>query len=139
MDSLRYDSISRSPVNSLFVVALNSLPTLRVFKREKWLIDQYESLVDQIGRAQFSFAAYTRWLQTSVECLSFSFILILFVVTQFALPRTVGVPTIAFSITSPINLMINIPYLARFTVDLASCFASIERMQAYTKIKQETA
>ena len=33
MDSLRYDSISRSKVNSLFVVALHSLTTIRAFKR----------------------------------------------------------------------------------------------------------
>ena len=42
IDSLRYDALSRSPINSLFVASLSNLPTIRAYEQGEWLRRHFE-------------------------------------------------------------------------------------------------
>ena len=67
IDSLRHDTITRSPINSLFSTTLESLITLRAYRRQNTLTAQFEELVDQNGRAYFTYIVVTRWYGLLVE------------------------------------------------------------------------
>ena len=45
IDSLRFDAMSRSPVNSFFAASLYSLITIRAYKREKEMQAKFNALV----------------------------------------------------------------------------------------------
>ena len=61
-ESLRLDAMSRSPVNSLFSTTLESLVTIRAYRREEHMNRKFQHLVDQSGRAYFTYIAVIRWL-----------------------------------------------------------------------------
>ena len=68
LDSLRYDAMSRSPVNSTFATSPESLMTIRAYARSRWLRDQFErNLVEANGKAYFTYLCAGRWLSLNLE------------------------------------------------------------------------
>ena len=62
VQSLRHDAISRSPVNSLFSTTLENLVTVRAYRKEQTINSKFQNLVDESGRAYFTYLAVGRWL-----------------------------------------------------------------------------
>ena len=76
IDSLRYDAITRSPINSVFAASIANLPTIRAYGHGGKLRCNFEnSLLENNGRAYFTYACFSRWLGFYVDVLSLIFII----------------------------------------------------------------
>ena len=75
VESLRYDAISRSPINTLLISSLANLPATRADRKEAWLRHRFEDeLVEFNGKASFSYYCFSRWFSLQIELLSLIFI-----------------------------------------------------------------
>ena len=75
MDSLRYDAITRSPMNSMFSASLNGLMTIRAYNQANHFEQKFHSLVDHNGCAYFSYIASSRWMGYYLDYFSLLYIL----------------------------------------------------------------
>ena len=76
VDSLRYDAMNRSPINSLFASSLANLTTIRAYKQSSGLRKQFESeLLETSGRAFFTYVCSSQWLGLYIDSLSLFFTL----------------------------------------------------------------
>ncbi len=73
-ETLRWDAITRSPLNSLFAATLHGLATVRAFARQPHFRARFLALTDENARAFFTFIAVSRWLGMRLDMLAFSYI-----------------------------------------------------------------
>ena len=78
-EALRWDAISPSPINSLISATLRGgggggLITIRAFKQQEFFMRKFMELVDENGRAFFTFIASSRWLSTMLDFLVYSYV-----------------------------------------------------------------
>ena len=137
VDSLRYDAITRSPVNSMFSASLNGLMTIRAYNQVNHFENKFHSLVDHNGCAFFSYIASTRWMGYYLDYLS-----ALFTVSTIGLAfilKASGTNTalVALGITSSMNLVGSLQFTIKVSAELANSMTSIQRMYEYSSLESE--
>ena len=106
VDSLRYDALSRSPINSLFVASLGSLPTIRAFRQTPWMRAHFEdSLVEQNGRAYFSYFCFSRWLGLQIDLFAIFQIAGCLLASFLAPPSPASHSSMTVALTSVLQLL----------------------------------
>ena len=101
MDSLRYDALTRSPINSLFAATLASLPTIRAFEQGPWLRREFEEqLMEDNGRAVFTYFCFTRWLGVYTNMASLLLVLACLLASYLARPSAASSSSAALALTS---------------------------------------
>ena len=137
-ESLRLDAMSRSPVNSLFSTTLESLVTIRAYRREEHMNRKFQHLVDQSGRAYFTYIAVTRWLALQLVVIGAFWVSITLVVSFFnASQNPTSGTQMALAITSSLEFLVPFQFFIRMFINLVSTMSSVQRMQTYTKLNQE--
>ena len=136
VDSLRYDALTRSPINSLFAASVSSLPTIRAYKQTHRLRHHFESdLVDANGRAFFTYVCFSRCLGFYADLLSLLFIFGCLLAAYVSPSTTHSEAVLALS--TIFQLMNSLQFSLRTSLEICSSLASVERMQEYTKLPQE--
>ena len=75
MDCLRYDAITRSPINSMFSASLNGLMTIRAYQQEAHFKRKFLDLVDTNGNAFFTYNSSARWMAYYLDYVTGFFII----------------------------------------------------------------
>lgn len=135
MSALRLDSVSRGPVNSQFSATVEGLLTIRAYKQEENMKNEFFRLVDENGRAFFTFISASHWISFYVELISMSFYFATVIGAYFL--ESLDPSEIALAITSSLTFIGLFQQFIRFTVDISSSLTSVQRMQEYTQIKRE--
>ena len=136
IDSLRFDALSRSPINSLLVASLSNLQTIRAFGQAPWLVTHFQNeLVDANGRAYFSYISFSRWLGAMLDYVCLFFIYSCLLASYLAPPSLSH--SAAMAIASVLSLIDIFQYSIRVALQASSSLASVERMQEYTALPQE--
>lgn len=73
-ETLKWDGISRSPMNSLFTATIKGLMTIRAYSREKYFTNKIEHLIDENSRALFTYFSVVQWVAIRLNMLSFVYI-----------------------------------------------------------------
>lgn len=73
-ETLKWDGITRSPMNSLFNVTIKGLMTIRAYSKETYFVSKLEHLIDENSRALFTFFSVTQWVALRLNALSFVYI-----------------------------------------------------------------
>ncbi len=136
MDSLRYDAITRSPINSMFSASLNGLMTIRAYRRSAYFEAKFLNLVDRNGAAFFTYIASSRWMGYHLDYLSALFILSTTIIA-FILRDVVDPAHIALGVTSSMSLLGPLQFLIRQSADVSNSMTSIQRMQEYVSLPSE--
>ena len=137
MDSLRYDAITRSPMNSMFSASLDGLMTIRAYNKADHFEKRFHSLVDHNGCAYFSYIASSRWMGYYLDYLSLLYILC--TITFAFVLKSSGINTalVALGITSSMSLLGPLQFLIRTSADVANSMTSVQRMQEYSSLECE--
>lgn len=59
-ESLKWDGITRSPMNSLFSATLRGIMTIRAYSKQSDFTKKFQNMVDENSRAFFTFIAMSR-------------------------------------------------------------------------------
>ena len=138
IEALRLDAISRSPINSLFSATLQNLITIRAYNREEAISREFESLVDQNGRAFFTYLAVARGMGLWIETLGALWISGIILASYFTVIQDVAdASDNALAITSSLVFLGCFQYLVKLFSDIQSSMSSIERMQSYSQLEIE--
>lgn len=130
----RLESTSRSPCLSLVSEALNGLPTLRSFRLQKLMIDQFRSASDDNVRAYFAFITTNRWLGLRLDCLCF----ILLTSATFiciALRGSISPALIGLSLSNVLQVTNAFQWAIRQSGELENSMISVERLMEYSEIE----
>ena len=104
MDCLRFDAISRSPINSLFSASLHGLITIRAYKKDSYFKEKFLKLVDQNGAAYFSYLSSVRWMAYNLDYISTIFILSTVGIAFYLKDQGIEPALVALGITSAMGL-----------------------------------
>ena len=137
MDSLRYDAITRSPMNSMFSASLNGLMTIRAYNKAEYFEQKFYSLVDRNGCAYFSYIASSRWMGYYLDY--FGLLYIMSTIGFAFVLKSSGINTalVALSITSSMSLVGPLQFVIRMSADVANSMTSVQRMQEYSSLECE--
>jgi len=130
----RLESTSRSPCLSLVSEALNGLPTLRSFRLQKLMIDQFRRASDDNVRAYFAFITTNRWLGLRLDCLCF----ILLTSATFiciALRGSISPALIGLSLSNVLQVTNAFQWAIRQSGELENSMISVERLMEYSEIE----
>ena len=135
VDSLRYDALSRSPINSLLAASLASLPTIRAFNRSQDLRRHFEgTLVETSGRAYFSYQSFASWLGFYLDWLCVLLILGC-LLAAFVAPTT-SPSLVALALASIQQVLSGFSYSVRIVMESCSSLANVERLHEFTQLPQ---
>ena len=137
VDSLRYDAITRSPINSMFSASLTGLITIRAYNKTNYFEKQFYSLVDRNGSAFFSYVASSRWMGFYLDYLSLLYILSTIALAFILKSSGINTALVALGITSSMSLLGPLQFLIRTSADVANSMTSVQRMQEYSSLECE--
>lgn len=125
MDSLRYDAITRSPMNSMFSASLTGLMTIRAYNQANHFERKFQSLVDHNGSAFFSYIASSRWMGYYLDYLSALYILCTIGFAFVLRAEGLNTALVALGITSSMSLLGPLQFLIRTSADVSNSMTSI--------------
>ena len=125
MDSLRFDAITRSPINSLFSASLHGLITIRAYKKEQYFKEKFMGLVDANGAAFFSYLSSVRWMAYYLDYISALFILSTIGIAFYLKQEGIEPALVALGITSAMGLSGPFQFLIRASADITNSMTSV--------------
>ena len=137
-DSVRLSASTRSPINSLFVASLHSLPTIRAYQREDYFHAKYLELIDVNATALFTQQSTTSWLVYHLDLCASLFIQATLVAAFVAKAEGINTAFVALAITSAVNLSNPVKMLINIASRLTTYLANAQRMQEYASLPQES-
>ena len=137
MDSLRFDAITRSPINSLFSASLHGLITIRAYQKQSYFKTKFLKLVDDNGAAYFSYQSSVRWMAYYLDYISTFFILSTVGIALYLKNEGIEPALVALGITSAMGLSGPFQFLIRASADVTNSMTSVQRMQEYSELPSE--
>eukprot|EP00026_Physarum_polycephalum_P000168 Phypoly_transcript_00168.p1 GENE.Phypoly_transcript_00168~~Phypoly_transcript_00168.p1 ORF type:complete len:1453 (+),score=233.55 Phypoly_transcript_00168:484-4359(+) len=135
----RLESVSRSPIYSLFSETLNGISTIRSFEMLPAFIFDNDYKIDRNMKALFAINGVGRWFAVRLELLvGLVVTLVTFfcvIVAQGTIPA--GVVGLAVGYAMQLGGCLN--YLVRQFVDVENYVISVERVVEYSELPQEAA
>ena len=137
-EALKWDAISRSPMNSLFTATIKGLMTIRAYSKEAFFMKKLEDLIDENSRALFTFYAVAQWVALRLNMLSFCYIALnigLSILLKFWLnldPVLVGM-----SVTLTMEIGSLFAFIVRQFIEIENAMTSVQRMKEYIEIPEE--
>ena len=148
-ETKRLESISRSPVYSMFSETLGGLSTIRAYSKQDAFTSSFDSLLDTNTQTIYCNKAADRWLATRLESIAALVVgLAAFFATQVVLGSgaSVGTNTSSFASLAGISLSYAVTatgmmqYVVRAFAQVEAAMNSVERVVHYTEnIPQEAA
>jgi ATP-binding cassette, subfamily C (CFTR/MRP), member 1 len=136
----RLNSVSRSPVFSLFTEMLNGISTLRAFRREDGLQQQLNERVDVNTRFLFIYWAMSRWLALRLDVLAVSVVVIIaFLAVMISVfgNGKVDPNMLGLAIVNALQMTTLLQWMVRSGIDTENNMTSVERLLAFSKIEPE--
>ncbi|XP_063224305.1 ATP-binding cassette sub-family C member 4-like [Bacillus rossius redtenbacheri] len=132
----RLDGVARSPVISHLYASLQGLPTIRAFKAQKMLQDEFDSHQDLHSSVAYlsiaSAIAYGLWLDILCQVYITCVILGFFILGQGTLGGTVGL-----AISQSLGLTGMFQWFMRQSAELENQMTSVERVLEYCSLETE--
>ncbi|CAJ1441480.1 unnamed protein product [Effrenium voratum] len=124
------DSVSRSPIQSVYTEVLNGIVSCRAFACESRYQQRLSQLVDANSAAVLTFNTANRWLGVRVELLG-AFISALVGLGFFALREQVPAGLVGMCFIWTTNLAVSLGFNCIFSSQAEACFTSVERITEY--------
>ncbi|CAG9767682.1 unnamed protein product [Ceutorhynchus assimilis] len=134
----RLEGIMRSPVFTHLNATLNGLTTIRAFKAERILRDEFDRHQDYHTSAWFMFIAASSSFGFYMDLLCFAFITLItfsFLVFSEDIDMTGG--DVGLAITQAISLSMMVQWGLRQSAEVANQLMSVERVLEYTQLPSE--
>jgi ATP-binding cassette subfamily C (CFTR/MRP) protein 1 len=132
----RLESVSRSPVFSMFAETIGGLTTIRAYERTTTFVQQNERLLDANLQAYDASIAVNRWLSLNLDMIG---ALIAFGAALLAVLSRDAIPAglAGISITYALNLTTQLNFLVRVGTDMETQMVSVERCHHFQTLPQE--
>ena len=134
-DIKRLEGVSKSPVFSQLSTSLQGLTTIRAFKAEQMLQEEFDHLQDVHTSTWFAFISTTRWfglwldwiVTVYMACVVYSFLLL----STDLLDGEVGLAI------SSCMMLEEVQWMVRQTAEVENLMTSVERVREYCKLASE--
>ncbi|XP_064621093.1 multidrug resistance-associated protein 1-like [Lineus longissimus] len=134
----RIESITRSPIFSLFGETVTGASSIRAYRQQDRFVKRIDELSDNNNMAYYPNIISTRWLGFWLDCIGN--LMVLFAST-FAVASRDSFGTspgiIGLAITFSLRVTASLTLMVRMTCDMESYIVSAERIQEYTTLKSE--
>jgi len=139
----RLESVTRSPIFSLYTESLQGLSTFRAFKWEKYIAEEYERLLDSNVRAFYSMRIAELWLQSRMMTMG-SFMVgfaSIAVVLSYAgyIPTDLSQGMAGLVLAQALGLIANLMMAIRNFAQVEASMNSVERIVEYVNLPPEEA
>ncbi|KAF9432051.1 hypothetical protein BGZ76_011324 [Entomortierella beljakovae] len=132
----RYMSVSKSPLYQHFNETLSGVSTIRSMSETHRFICMSEKKADLAAETTLAFGMGGRWLKVRLEFLGAIIILAagLLAVLNFG---NLSASVVGLSLTYATSITMDITYLVRTWSEMSNQLISVERIEEYTKLRQE--
>lgn len=136
-DIKRLEGSTRAPVFSHVSSSLYGLPTIRAFKAQELIVQEFDSLQDQHTGTWFIFGATSESLGFYLDIISTIFLA--FVTFQFLVfgDEDIKAGDVGLVISQTLVLTGMLQYGVRQSAEVSSTMTSVERVLQYTKLDEE--
>ena len=138
-ESQRIDAITKAPINTKILSAIDGLNTIRAFHKEKHFIDKFICETDKNGNAMFMFCGVSRHMGVLIDMLSLIFIMTNSLLIVFLKNETKTLNPITASIAIQLSLEIpfNLSYAIKYWTETNNLMISAQRIIEYANMKSE--
>jgi ABC-type multidrug transport system fused ATPase/permease subunit len=139
-DLQRLDALSRSPLQTMLVEAIEGSATIRTFHKELTFMERFQDLADKSTAAQMNFIVAQRWLGVRIELLGAAIVfctslfVIIFWDSDFF---NLDAGMVALLIRWSSGLTISLSFLCDNAAEAEGAVTAIERIQQMSEIAQE--
>jgi len=140
-DLKRLETVSRSPIFTHFSETLNGISTIRAYGAVKRFEMISEKFVDANTRCYISQFYAQMWMSMRLDVLGSTVVLaaVILPLVSTNLNQPISPALAGIAISYSIELCQNLKHLSKVSLDLEQSFASVERIQEYTRTSpQET-
>ncbi|KAF7283323.1 ATP-binding cassette sub-family C member 4-like [Rhynchophorus ferrugineus] len=136
-DIKRLEGLTRAPVFSHVSSSLYGLPTIRAFKAQDLIVQEFDALQDQHTGTWFIFGAISESLGFYLDVISTFFLA--FVTFQFLVfgDEDIKAGDVGLVISQTLVLTGMLQYGVRQSAEVSSTMTSVERVLQYTKLDEE--
>ncbi|XP_066255286.1 ATP-binding cassette subfamily C member 4-like [Euwallacea similis] len=136
-DIKRLEGATRAPVFSHVSASLYGLPTIRAFKAQNLIVQEFDALQDQHTGTWFLFGATSESLGFYLDIISTIFLA--FTTFQFLIFGDVNIKAgdVGLVISQTLALTGLLQYGVRQSAEVSSTMTSVERVLQYTKLEDE--
>ncbi len=132
----RLDSVTRSPIFSIFGETLTGLSTIRAFGMQDAFCAAHRALVHANTRVFFLSYMAGRWIAVRVECVA---TLVIGVLGLFGvlLKDTINPGVIGLALVYTLQMAGLLQYTVRLSIDFENAMTSVERVLSYATLESE--
>ena len=136
-ETLKWDGITRSPMNSLFSATIQGLMTIRAYSKQSYFIRKLESQIDENSRALFTFYAVIVSFGTKLNMLSSVYtILNIGCALLFKFYLDLDPVLLGMSITLTMELGNLFSFMVRNATEIENAMTSVQRIKEYVHLPQ---
>uniref|UniRef100_A0A8B9JWS7 ABC-type glutathione-S-conjugate transporter n=1 Tax=Astyanax mexicanus TaxID=7994 RepID=A0A8B9JWS7_ASTMX len=134
----RLDSVSRSPIYSLFGETVSGLSVIRAYGHQERFLQQNRTTIDNNLKCVCQLIVSNRWMAIRLELLGN---LVVFFSALFAVISRDSLDSglVGLSISYALNVTLTLNALVRMTSQLETHVVSVERVKEYAEIPNEAA
>lgn len=132
----RLESVARSYIFNHMTTSVNGMMTIRAFKAQKMLTQEFDHLQDRHTSSWFLFIAANRCFAMWIDFFTYTFIATC-VYTLIGFSSGVKSGNVGLIITQFIDLLENFQFSMRQWTEMENQMVSVERIMEYTDIKCE--
>lgn len=135
----RIDSVRKSPIYACFDEALAGVSTIRAFKVEPKFIDKNDTLVNNSMTAWYPILVAQRWLGVTLDTIgAFAVFFAAFLAVYLKDSGNITPGLAGMSVNFAIETSYTLSMLVRGSADLETNIVSVERIQEYSEVEQES-
>ncbi|XP_036366499.1 multidrug resistance-associated protein 1-like [Octopus sinensis] len=134
----RLESVTRSPIYSLFGETLMGAVSVRAYKKEQELIDKLEKHLDSNFTYSYAYVASSRGLGICLDFIS-HFTVFISIVLGIANRDNMTGASFGLSMSSALKLSVFLAWFVKVLSEMETHIVSVERIDEYTKTENEAA
>jgi ATP-binding cassette subfamily C (CFTR/MRP) protein 4 len=133
----RLESVTRSPIYTLFATSLDGLTSIRAFDVQNDFLKMFIERIDANSRASFIFSATTHWFGLRLDLMA-SLVTLTTAILAVALRHQIDPATAALSISYCITLTGLFQWAIRQSAEAENFMTSAERIHEYGQLISES-